>query len=227
MRLLLIEDEHKIAQSLKKGLTQESYAVDLAYDGTTGLDLALTEEYGVIVLDRLLPGMDGIEISRELRRQNIQTPILFLTAKGQIHDRVEGLNAGADDYLVKPFAFEEFLARIRALARRPKESLGLILKYQDLTLNTLNYEVKRQNKTIKLSSKEFALLEYFLCHPETILTKDQIIAHVWNYDADVLPNTVEVYIGYLRNKIDRSFKNSKTLIQTVRGFGYRLGNSKY
>lgn len=224
MRILVVEDEHKIAQSIKKGLEQESYAVDVTYDGTHGLDLATTEEYDVIILDRLLPGMDGVEISKSLRHKQIHTPILFLTAKGQIQDRVEGLDAGADDYLVKPFAFEELLARIRALSRRPKNSLGSVLKYDDLELNTITFAVKRNNQSITLSNKEFALLEYLLRHPNTILTKDQIIAHVWDYDANVLPNTVEVYIGYLRNKIDKPFKKSKTFIHTVRGFGYKLGN---
>ena len=147
----------------------------------------------------------------------------MLTAKGQVTDRVEGLDAGADDYLVKPFAFEELLARIRALTRRPKDSLGMILTVSDLMLNSANYEVKRSAKSIQLSSKEYALLEYLMRHPDQTLTKDQIISHVWNYDADVLPNTVEVYIGYLRNKIDKPFKNRPALIQTVRGFGYKIG----
>ena len=225
VRILVIEDEHKIASSIKKGLEQESYAVDVAYDGEQGFDLAASEEYDVIVLDLMLPKMDGMEICRKLRKEeNIHTPILMLTAKSQLDDRVNGLNAGADDYLVKPFAFAELLARIRALIRRPKQSLDNVLSYDDLTLNTLTFEVKRAEKQIRLSKREFALLEYLLRHPNKILTKDQIINHVWNYDADILPNTVEVYIGYLRNKIDKSFKNKKSLIQTVRGFGYKIGD---
>ncbi len=224
MRILVIEDEHKIANSIKKGLEQESYAVDVAYDGEYGFDLAATEDYDIIVLDLLLPKINGIEICKRLRSKNIHTPILILTAKGQLHEKVEGLNAGADDYLVKPFSFEELLARIRAITRRPKESLGTTLKAGDLTLNTLTFEVKRAGKPIKLSKKEFALLEYLLKHKGVTLTKDQIINHVWDFNADILPNTVEVYIGYLRKKVDKPFKNKPPLIHTVRGFGYKVGD---
>lgn len=223
MRILVVEDEHKIANSIKKGLGQESYATDVAYDGEYGFDLASTEEYDVIVLDLMLPKMDGVEICRQLRKQGIHTPILMLTARVQLNDKVKGLNAGADDYLVKPFAFAELLARIKALTRRPKEALEPVLAVRDLSLNTLTYEVKRGTKKIELSKKEFALLEYLLRNKGRIVTKDQIINHVWNYDADILPNTVEVYVGYLRNKIDRPFKNRPSLIHTVRGFGYRVG----
>lgn len=223
MRVLVVEDEHKIGSSIKKGLEQESYAVDLAFTGQDGYDLASTENYDLILLDLLLPGIDGIEITRKLREIKIHTPILILTAKGQIGDKVKGLDSGADDYLTKPFAFEELLARIRALIRRPKDSLPTILSIEDLSLNTLNYEVKRDNKLINLSSKEFALLEYLLRHKNQTLKKDQIISHVWDYDSDVLPNTVEVYIGYLRNKIDKPFKDKKSLIHTIRGFGYKIG----
>ncbi len=222
MRILVVEDEHKIANSIKKGLEQESMAVDVAYDGEEGFGFASTEEYDVIVLDLMLPKMDGLEICRQLRKENIHTPILMLTAKSQLDDKVTGLNAGADDYLVKPFAFAELLARIRALARRPKRQLDPVLTVGDLNLNPLTFEVTRAGKTLKLSRKEFALLEYLMRHPDQILTKDQIINHVWNYDADILPNTVEVYIGYLRNKIDKPFKNSEALIHTVRGFGYKM-----
>ncbi len=223
MRILVIEDEHKIAAAIKKGLEQESYAVDLEFDGLSGYDLAASENYDLIILDILLPKMDGVEICTKLRSENIHTPILMLTAKGQLKDKVTGLNAGADDYLVKPFAFEELLARIKALARRPKELLGSTLSFADLTLDTLTYEVKRSGKMIQLSSREYAILEYLLRHVNRIVTKDQIIGNVWNYDADVLPNTVEVYIGYLRNKIDKAFPQNSPLIQTVRGFGYKLG----
>ncbi len=222
MRVLVIEDEHKIANSIKKGLEQELFAVDLSYDGTEGLDMALTEEYDVIILDRLLPGMEGVDICKKIREKNIHTPILLLTAKGQLTDKVEGLNAGADDYLTKPFAFEELLARVNALTRRPKNSLGLVLSIANVTLNTITYEVKRNNVVIALSAKEFRLLEYLMRHPQAIITKDQIINHVWDYDANILPNTVEVYIKLLRNKIDKPFKDTP-LIHTVRGFGYKIG----
>lgn len=224
MRILVVEDEHKIANSIKKGLEQESYAVDVAYDGQAGFNLAVFEDYDLIILDILLPNMDGIEICSKLRKKQIHTPIIMLTAKGQINDKVIGLDAGADDYLAKPFAFEELIARIRALTRRPKNNLGTILNVGNLTLNTITYEVRRHHKLIRLSGKEYALLEYFLRHPNQILTKNQIISHVWDYDSDVLPNTVEVYVGYLRNKIDKPFPEEKYLIHTVRGFGYKIGN---
>lgn len=223
MRILVVENEHKIANSIKKGLEQESFAVDLAFTGFEGFDLAATEDYDLIILDLMLPGMGGIEFCKKLRNQQIHTPIIILTAKGQLQDKVTGLNAGADDYLTKPFAFEELVARIRALSRRPKNSIGNIFSVSDLTLDTTTFQVKRGNTSVMLSNKEYALLEYLLRHPGQILTKEQIISHVWDYDADVLPNTVEVYIGYLRNKIDKPFSGSQNLIQTVRGFGYKIG----
>jgi DNA-binding response OmpR family regulator len=223
MKVLVIEDEHKIANLLKQGLEQERFVADVAYDGTSGFDLASSEPFDVIILDRLLPGMDGLEICKKLRKQENHTPILMLTAKGQIMDKVEGLNSGADDYLTKPFAFEELLARIKALIRRPKNTLSNILQIEDLTLNTDTYEVKRGETQIVLSSKEFALLEYLMRQQNRTLTKEQIINHVWSYEANILPNTVEVFIGYLRNKIDRPFKNKKQLINTIRGFGYKIG----
>lgn len=223
MKILIIEDEHKIANSLKKGFEQERFITDIAYDGTTGYDLASSEEYDAIVLDRLLPGMDGMSICKNLRQKQIHTPILLLTAKGQVNDRVEGLNAGADDYLTKPFAFEELLARIKALLRRPKNSASELLQVKDLTLNTTTFEVERAGKPIYLSQKEFMFLEYLMRHPNKILTKDQIINHVWDYDSNILPNTVEAYMKNLRNKIDKPFKNKKTLLHTHRGFGYMIG----
>lgn len=227
MRILVIEDEHKVANSIKKGLEQEAYAVDVAYDGEQGFDLASTEDYDVIVLDLMLPKMEGMEICQKLRKEeNIHTPILMLTAKGQLEDKINGLNAGADDYLVKPFAFEELLARIRALTRRPKQTINNLLTCQDLNLNPLTFEVIRAGQPIKLSKKEFCLLEYLLRHQDKTLTKNQIINHVWDYEADVLPNTVEVYIGYLRNKVDKQFKNKPGLIQTIRGFGYKIGGKE-
>lgn len=223
MRILVVEDEHKIANSIKKGLEQESYAVDVAFTGTEGLDLASTEDYDLIILDILLPGINGVDICKRLRSQQIHAPVLMLTAKGQIGDKVTGLDSGADDYLTKPFAFEELLARIRALIRRPKDSIGTVLSCEDLTLDTTTYQIKRGDSNIQLSSKEYALLEYLLRHKNKVLTKNQIINHIWDYEADVLPNTVEVYIGYLRNKIDKPFPEKPSLIQTIRGFGYKLG----
>jgi DNA-binding response OmpR family regulator len=226
MRILVVEDEHKIANSIKKGLEQEFYAVDVAYTGIDGFDLASTEDYDLIIMDLMLPGIDGVEICQKLRVANIHIPILVLTAKGQTSDKVIGLNAGADDYLTKPFAFEELLARVRALSRRPQKTTGAILNIDNLSLNTQSYVVKRGPNQIRLSSKEYSLLEYLLRHPNQILSKEQIMNHVWNYDSDILPNTIEVYIGYLRNKIDKPFKNHPSLIHTIRGFGYKIGKDK-
>lgn len=218
MRVLVVEDEHKIANSIKKGLEQENYAVDAVYNGTEGFDLASSESFDVIVLDRMLPGIDGIEICKKLRLQNVHTPILLLTAKGQLEDKIEGLDSGADDYLVKPFAFAELLARIRALVRRPKSTQEEVLHAEDITLNTKTFEVKRNGELIQLSSKEYSLLEYLLRHKGKIATKDQIINSVWNYEASVLPNSVEVYIKHLRNKLGKP-----DVIKTIRGFGYKIG----
>jgi DNA-binding response OmpR family regulator len=221
MRVLLIEDEHKIARALKKALEQEKYAVDVAYDGDEGYAMATTEPYDVAIIDRMLPGeYDGLAIVKAMRDQKIHTPVLMLTALGGVKDRTEGLDTGADDYLVKPFALEELLARVRALLRRPKEQQPTILKAGDLTLNTVTFEVIRANQQISLTSKEFALLEYLLRNQDRPLPKETIIAHVWDYDADILPNTVEVYIKYLRAKVDQPFETP--LIHTVRGFGYKL-----
>lgn len=225
MKILIVEDEHKIANLVRQGLEQERYTVDVAYDGTSGYDLASDGSYDLIILDRLLPGIDGLTICGNLRKDGNDSPVLMLTAKTQIMDRVEGLNCGADDYLTKPFAFEELLARIKALARRPKNTAGDTLKVEDLTMDINSYEVKRGEKHINLSSREFALLEYLMRHQNKTLSKEQIIDHVWNYDANILPNTVEVFIGYLRNKIDKPFKNKKPLINTIRGFGYRIGEA--
>ncbi|MFI5265574.1 MAG: response regulator transcription factor [Candidatus Levyibacteriota bacterium] len=217
MRILVVEDEHKIANSIKRGLEQENYVVDIAYDGEKGYDLASSEEFDLIILDRMLPGMDGVEICKKLRASAIHTPILLLTARGQLEDKVEGLDAGADDYLPKPFAFAELLARIRALVRRPKVTVSAQLKAGSLTLNTKTFEVKLKGKPITLSNKEYLLLEYLMRHKDSIVTKDQIINNVWSYEANVLPNSVEVYIKHLRNKL----RNPK-LIQTLRGFGYKI-----
>jgi two-component system, OmpR family, response regulator len=221
MRVLIVEDEHKIANALKRALEQESYAVDVSYDGDDGHAMATTEPYDVAIIDRMLPGeYDGLAIIQEMRKAKIHTPVLLLTALGSVADRTKGLDGGADDYLVKPFALEELLARVRALLRRPAETQPTVLTAGDLTLDTTTYEVTRGGKNISLTNKEFALLEYLMRNQNRPLSKDTIISHVWDYDADILPNTVEVYIKYLRNKIDTPFK--KPLIHTVRGFGYKL-----
>ena len=222
MRILVIEDEHKIAGAIKRGLEQERYAVDVEYDGDSGLGAALNETYDVMIIDRMLPGsVEGLDVCRQVRAKGIHTPIILLTAKDQVRDRVQGLNAGADDYLIKPFSFEELLARVRALLRRPAETKGSTLQVGDLSLDTLSYKVTRAGQLIELSAKEFALLEYLMRNAGQVLSKDTIIAHVWDFDADILPNTVEVYIGYLRNKVDKPFKKPE-LIRTLRGFGYKL-----
>lgn len=221
MRVLIIEDEHKIARALKRALEQENYAVDVVYDGDEGHSMATTEPYDIAIIDRMLPGTyDGLAIVKAMREARVHTPVIFLSAMGSIADRTEGLDAGADDYLVKPFALEELLARMRALLRRPTEQQSTVLSAGDLTLDTVTYEVKRAGQSIRLTGKEFALLEYLLRNPNRPISKETIISHVWDYDADILPNTVEVYIKYLRNKIDIPF--DKPLIQTIRGFGYKL-----
>lgn len=224
MRILVVEDEHKIANAIKRGLEQESYAVDVCYDADDGLSSAVADDYDVIILDRMLPGsMDGVGVCKAIRVNGIHTPILFLTAKDQIKDRVAGLDAGADDYLVKPFAFEELLARIRALLRRPQETEKTELAVDDLTLDPANYTVSRGGVPISLSRREFALLEYLMRNNGRVLSKDTIMNHVWDFDADILPNTIEVYMGYLRNKVEKPFRNSRPLIHTQRGFGYFFG----
>lgn len=220
MKILIIEDEHLIATSLKKGLEQEHYTVDISFDGNQGYDLAASGEYDIILLDLMLPGLDGISICQKLRSENIHTPILMLTAKSQLDDKIKGFDVGADDYLTKPFAFEELLARIRALSRRPQQTTNKVLNIADLTIDTTNYQVKRGTKEIRLSSKEYSLLECLVRHAGQILNKDQLIQYVWSYESDILPNTVEVYIRNLRQKIDQPFK--KKLIQTIRGFGYKI-----
>lgn len=221
--MLLIEDEYKIARAIKQGLEQERAVVEVYNDGPSGLAAARGDEYDVIILDRMLPGgMDGVAICETLRREGNRTPVLMLTAKTMIRDRVAGLNAGADDYLGKPFSFEELLARVRALMRRPHEVINNVLTVGNLSLDTLSYDVKRDGTTIDLTQTEFSLLEYLMRNHGRVLSKTNIINHVWDFDSDVLPNTVEAYIGYLRNKIDRPFKGEPRLIHTVRGFGYKV-----
>lgn len=221
MRVLVVEDEHKIAMALKKALEQESFAVDVSFDGDDGYAMATTEPYDIAIIDRMIPGdYDGLAIVKAMRDQAIHTPVILLTALGSVRDKTTGLDGGADDYIVKPFALEELLARVRALLRRPQEQHSNVLEVGDLSLDTTTFRVTRASKPITLTSKEYALLEFLMRSSGRILTKDAIISHVWDYDADILPNTVEVYIKYLRAKIDTPF--GKPLIHTVRGFGYKL-----
>lgn len=221
MKILLVEDEQKLGRAIKAGLEQDGYAVDHLLTADEGLAYAETEEYDVIVLDRMLPGgQDGLDICRQLRQQGNTTPTLMLTARGETIDKVDGLNAGADDYLVKPFEFSELLARLRALQRRPKQAVGPLITHGDLVIDTVLKEVVVAGNAVKLSKKEYALLEYLAHHTDQIASKDQILDHVWDFDSDVLPNTVEVFIRSLRKKIDEGLAESR--IETVRGFGYRL-----
>lgn len=220
MRLLIIEDETKLATALKRALELNTYAVDLTTNGIDGYDLAETGDYDLILLDVMLPGMTGIDICTQLRTNQIHTPILMLTAKGQLQDKLTGLDSGADDYLIKPFAMEELFSRIRALLRRSSNSTQPILTAGPLSLNPQTFTVHRDKSPITLSTKEFALLEYLMRHPNQTLTKQQLVDHVWDYDSDILPNTVEVHIKNLRDKIDKPFNHP--LIKTIRGFGYQI-----
>lgn len=221
MRILVIEDEHKIARALKRAMEQESYAVDVSYDGDDGYAMATTEPYDAVIVDHMLPGAySGLDIIREMREQKIHTPVLMLTALGRTDDKTTGLDSGADDYMVKPFAIEELLARVRALLRRPAEQQPSVLSVGNLKLDTVNYMVSHGRTPVQLTTREFGLLEYFMRNQNRVLTKETIIAHVWDYDADVLPNTVEVYVKYLRAKIDKPFGTD--YLKTVRGFGYKL-----
>ena len=220
-KILLVEDEIKIANAIKRGLKYEGFEVSIATDGEEGLELGKTLDFDCIILDRMLPLKEGVEVCKELRKSNIKTPIIMLTAKSGVNDKVEGLDAGADDYLAKPFSLDELLARIRAVLRRGSSLVNDELKVGDLTLNTSTFEVKRSGILINLSKKEYDLLEYFMINANKTISKEKLINHVWDYDSDILLNTVEVYIGYLRNKIDKPFKDKK-MIQTVRGFGYKL-----
>ncbi len=223
MKILIVEDEYKIAQALKKGLEQESFAVDVVTNGKQGKSYALSDDYDLVILDRMLPDIsDGLEICTAMRTKGIHTPVLMLTAKDQVRDRVGGLDSGADDYLSKPFAFEELVARVQALLRRPPEALSTTLCVGDLELNTGTHEVRRNGNIITLSLKEYALLDYLLRNKGVTVSKEAIIRHVWDDEADILPNSVEVYVGYLRNKIDKPFSHASPLIHTVRGFGYKI-----
>lgn len=220
MKLLVVEDEHRIAQAIKQGFTQEGYAVDLAFDGDEGYRSASSDEYDAIVMDIMMPEISGIDVTKKLRAEGNHTPILLLTAKSSNRDVVTGLDAGADDYLTKPFSFDVLLARVRALLRRPAEALDTVLTVDDLELNLVQRTAKRGGKDLHLSSKEYAILEYLLRNKGRILSKNTIISHIWDFDADVLPNNVEVFITYLRNKIEKPFPRRRPIIETVRGFGY-------
>lgn len=226
MKILIIEDELRIAEYLKKGLELKSNIVDSVADGLEGYDMASNEQYDVIILDRMLPGLDGVQICQKLRAEKNNTPILMLTAKTEVTDRVTGLDAGADDYLGKPFAFVELLARIKALVRRPSQTLSTKFTEGSLSLDTQTYEVIRAGELIQLSKKEFALLEFLFRHKGQVLTKEQLAERVWSYESDVLPNTAQVYLGYIREKIDAQFPKETPVIHTVRGFGYRFGERK-
>ena len=222
MRILVVEDNKRIAQNIKEGLLQEAFVVDVASDGEMGFDLAYAEEYEVIVLDLMLPKMDGETICRKLRSSGKQTPILMLTAKDGLNDKVNGLNLGADDYLAKPFAFAELVARIKALARRPRNMTDSVIRVRDLTVDLNQQRVYRLGTQIDLSLKEYLLLSYMARNSPKVVSKQQLIDNVWEFEACVMLNTVEVHIRHLRRKIDEPFADLKPLITTVRGFGYML-----
>jgi DNA-binding response OmpR family regulator len=220
MRILVVDDDRRLCAVVRRGLLEEAYAVDVAYDGEEGEYLAEVNPYDLIILDIMMPVKDGIEVCQELRAKKINTPILMLTAKDTVEDRVKGLDTGADDYLVKPFAFSELLARVRALLRREGMSKSPELRVGDLNLNTLTRQVRRKQRPIELTTKEYVILEYFMQHPDVVVTRTMIEEHAWDYDFDSLSNLVDVYIRRLRRKLDEEGEDS--LIQTVRGAGYRL-----
>jgi DNA-binding response OmpR family regulator len=220
MKLLVVEDDKAISEALKEGLEDESYAVDVAYDGDEGYRAASADEYDLIILDVMMPEMNGYEVCKKLRSEGNSTPILMLTAKGEGRDVIEGLDTGADDYLAKPFSFDVLLARIRALLRRPSEKIAEVLQVGDLTLNPATKKVERAGKPVQLTSKEYAVLEYLMRNAGIVQSKETIINHVWDFDADVLPNNVELFVMFLRRKIDKPF--GKPLIHTVSGFGYKI-----
>ena len=220
MRILVIEDEKKVASFIKKGLVEEHYAVDAAFDGEEGLYLAEVNDYDLIVLDLMIPKIDGFGVLKKIRERKNNVPILVLTAKDSVEDTVRGLDAGCDDYLTKPFAFVELLARIRALLRRDKKEKESVLRIADLSLSVVTHKVMRQGKEIELTSKEYTLLEYFMRNPEKVLTRTMISEHVWDYHFDSNTNVIDVYVNYLRKKIDKDF--DPKLIHTIRGIGYMM-----
>ena len=220
MNILVVEDEVKIMRFIKKGLELEHYTVETAYDGEEALEKASINSYDLIILDIMLPKVDGLEVCSKLRGQKVESPIIMLTAKGTVDDRVKGLDVGADDYLVKPFAFGELLARIRALLRREKTTRGNRLQVGDLVLDTSTHEVKRGDEEIELSSKEYRLLDYMMRRPGHVCTRTMIGEHIWGYNFTEDSNVIDVYISYLRRKVDKGFKNK--LIHTVRDVGYKI-----
>ena len=220
MRILVVEDNHRLNQSLTSSLVYEGYSVDSAYDGQEGQDLAEMTQYDVILLDILLPQKDGLEVCRDLRRRRVQTPILLLTARDSIDDRVQGLDCGADDYLDKPFAMRELLARLRALLRRQQPYKQGQLAVGGLVVDPLSHTVEREGRALELTPKEFALLEYLMYHPNQVVTREMIEQHIWNYDFECESNVIDVYVRRLRRKIDDPF--TAKLLTTVRGVGYRL-----
>jgi len=222
MRILVIEDEAKVASFIRRALEEESYAVDVCADGAKGLELASAGCYDLVILDLMLPGLPGIEVLKALRKDQVSVPVLILTAQSQVNQKVKGLDAGADDYLTKPFAIEELLARVRVLLRRGSGEAAGVLQIEDLVLNPASREVTRGGRRIELTAKEFSLLEFMMRHPGQVLTRTQILDHVWGYDYFSETNTVDMYIYYLRKKIDR--KSDRALISTVRSVGYRLGD---
>lgn len=220
MRILVVEDEKKVGSFIKKGLEEEHYAVDIAYDGEEGLTLAQINEYDLILLDIMLPKLDGMEVLRQIRRNGSNVPILMLTAKDSVEDIVSGLDGGSDDYLTKPFSFDELVARVRALLRRKAKEKTDLLTVGDLSLSTSTHRVKRGGREIELTAKEYALLEYFMRNPNRVLTRVLITEHVWDYHFDPSTNVIDVYVNYLRKKIDQGFE--KKLIHTIRGSGYMM-----
>lgn len=220
MRILVVEDEKKVSSFIKKGLEEEGYAVDAVHDGEEGLYAALENIHDLIILDIQLPKMDGLQVLQEIRKQSVKTPVLLLTVRATIEDKVLGLDSGADDYLTKPFAFQELLARLRALLRRRTETDSTVLKLADLVLDPSRRTVLRGDEKIDLSPKEFSLLDYFMRNPGRVLTRTMITEHVWNYDFDTETNVIDVYVNYLRKKIDSG--RNPGLLQTVRGVGYVL-----
>lgn len=222
MKVLVVDDEVRIARAIKMGLEQDGYAVDVAFDGEEGYNTAMADTYDIVVLDVMMPVMNGNEVAKKLRENGFRPPIIMLTAKDQARDVVRGLDSGADDYLAKPFAFEELTARIRALLRRPQDIGNNVLTAKTLSLDTVEHTVHRSGKQIMLSRKEFSILEYLLRNKGRIVSKQTLMSHVWDFDADILPNNVEVFINYLRRKVDKPFPKELPLIQTVRGFGYTV-----